>query len=610
MAANKRPTNQIGRRIGRSISASFGRLPEWARHAVPLQMPDPAFEFNVAASPQQVSNHVKPRLGGVQPIYAMSGTGTGATPQATSGEPAPIVQMIGISKRFGTVQANDNVSLQLFPGEIHAVLGENGAGKTTLMNILSGMYHPDAGTIQIYGRPITISSPSDALGQGIGTVYQHFTLVPNLSIIENVILGMKTGFMLDLASAERHLREMLGDFGLSVSPRTEVRHLSLGERQRVEIIKVLFRGSRVLLLDEPTSVLAPVEVEGLFTILLRLKANGVAVVLITHKLEEALAVSDRFSVLRQGRKVGELLPEDIADIGRDETKQLIVELMFGGSSVNQTSAVQSQTPATGADANAPRETLLELKDVTALDSRGARAVRNLSLILKSGEILGIAGVDGNGQKELGEVIAGQRHSVSGQISIAGSETTNKGVSVAAKAGVGYVTDDRLGEGAVPGASVAENAVLKTIGRAPFSKRGFWLDRKAIDAHSRRLVDEFDVKTPGISTRLTLLSGGNIQKLLLSRELAMNPKVLVCNKPTNGLDLKTAQFVLQTLRSQADQGKAVVLISSELEEILEISDRVGVMYNGELVAVFPRAEVKIETIGHLMLSGRERAEATA
>jgi len=554
----------------------------------------------------------------------MSLTESGVVIRASAGiagtlgaQDVPVVQMKEISKRFGTVQANSNVSLQLFPGEVHAVLGENGAGKTTLMNILSGMYHPDAGTIEINGAPVTIASPSDALEQGIGTVYQHFTLVPNLSVIENVILGMKTRFVLDLSGAERRLLEMLGDFGLTASPRTEVRHLSLGERQRVEIIKVLFRGSRVLLLDEPTSVLTPVEVEGLFKILLRLKAEGVAVVLITHKLEEALEVSDRVSILRQGRKVGELLPDDIAASGRAATKKLIVELMFGGTAggeqPNADSQHQSadgiQTTATGDAADSGR-TLLELRGVTALDSRGAKAVRDISLQLKAGEILGIAGVDGNGQKELGEVIAGQRHVTSGSVSIAGQEITNKGVSAAAKAGAGYVTDDRLGEGAVPGASVAENAVLKTISRRPFSKGGFWLDRPAIEAHAQSLIDEFNVKTPDTSTRLTLLSGGNIQKLLLARELATDPQVLVCNKPTNGLDLKTAQFVLQTLRSQADQGKAVVLISSELEEILEISDRVGVMYNGELVAIFPRAEVKIETIGHLMLSGRDRAEAFA
>lgn len=512
--------------------------------------------------------------------------------------------MTDISKRFGSVRANDKVSLALREGEVHAVLGENGAGKTTLMNILAGMYQPDAGSIRMRGREVTIASPADALRQGIGTVYQHFTLVSNLSVVENVILGMDRGFVLDLGEAERRLREMMADFGLTASPRTEVRHLSLGERQRVEIIKVLFRGSRVLLLDEPTSVLTPVEVEGLFTILRRLKSEGVAVVLITHKLEEALEVSDRVSVLRQGRKVGELLPEEIAAAVRGSAKQRIVEMMFGMEALSASREPLADSRRVQASSSRENDggVLLAVRDVTVLDGRGAMAVRGLSLELRSGEIIGIAGVDGNGQKELGEVIAGQRHALSGQVLVDGREITNRGVATASRAGVGYVTDDRLGEGAVPGASVAENVVLKTVGRAPFSKRGFWLDRGAIEAQARTLIEQFDVRTPGTSTRMTLLSGGNIQKLLLARELAMNPKVLVCNKPTNGLDVKTAQFVLRILRQQADEGKAVLLISSELDEILEISDRIGVMYNGELVGLFPRAGADLETIGHLMLSG--------
>jgi ABC-type uncharacterized transport system ATPase subunit len=517
------------------------------------------------------------------------------------------VEMRDITKRFGPVQANDRVSLTLREGEVHAVLGENGAGKTTLMNILSGMYQPDSGTIRIHGHEVTISSPADALRQGIGTVYQHFTLVPNLSIVENVILGMDTGFVLDLGEAERRLRQMLGDFGLTASPRTEVRHLSLGERQRVEIIKVLFRGSRVLLLDEPTSVLTPVEVEGLFKNLRRLKAGGVAVVLITHKLEEALEVSDRVTVLRHGRNVGELLPEEIAGALRGATKQRIVEMMFGEPQAPSSklqaepSAVSRQLSGTTVEAQVGR-VLLALRGVAALDNRGVRAVRDVSVELRAGEILGIAGVDGNGQKELGEVIAGQRHVASGQVVVDGHVITNKGVSVASRVGIGYVTDDRLGEGAVPGASVAENVVLKTVTRPPFSKRGFWLDRGAIDAQARTLIDDFNIKTPSTATRMTLLSGGNIQKLLLARELAMNPKVLVCNKPTNGLDVKTAEFVLRTLRQQADEGNAVLLISSELDEVMTISDRIGVMYNGELVGIFPRADANLETIGLLMLAG--------
>ena len=515
------------------------------------------------------------------------------------GERAIVVEMTDISKRFGPTLANDRVALTLREGEIHAVLGENGAGKTTLMNILSGMYSPDSGSISVRGQAVQIASPSDALGLGIGTVYQHFTLVPNLTVLENVVLGAKGRFVLDLSEAERTLNEMLSEFGLSVSPHAEIRHLSLGERQRVEIIKALLRGSRVLLLDEPTSVLTPVEVDGLFKILRRLRESGVSVVLITHKLEEALALSDRVTVLRQGRKVGELPPRDLTAALRAAAKQRIVELMFGGAAPD--------APARALVLHEAAASLLTLRNVNALSDRGALAVRNLSLELRAGEIFGIAGVDGNGQKELGEVIAGQRRTTNGSVTIGGRDIANRGVPAAIKSGIGYVTDDRIGEGCVPGASVAENVVLKTIAKKPFSS-GFFLKRGAIDAHARELIQEFNVKTPGTGTRMTLLSGGNIQKLLLARELAMNPTVLVCNKPTNGLDLQTAQFVLRTLRNQADEGKSVLLISSELDEILEVSDRVGVMYNGELVGIFPRAQVEIETIGRLMLSGRVEAAA--
>lgn len=541
----------------------------------------------------------------------------------------PVVELRGISKRFARVLANDNVSLRLQAGEIHAVLGENGAGKTTLMNILSGMYRQDSGTIRIRGQEVRIDSPAEALRQGIGTVYQHFTLVPNLSVIENVVLGMESGFRLDLGAAEGRVRELLAAFELSASPKTEVRQLSLGERQRVEIVKVLFRGSRVLLLDEPTSVLTPVEVRGLFDILPRLRDDGVAVVMITHKLDEALEVSDRVTVLRGGRNVGELGPVELSGAGREAAKHKIVELMFGGGELQAASpklqAASGKLPALGweprfeggsgtaetgtggkglqlSDRSLQREVLLNLNRVTAVGARGTRAVREVSLQVTAGEIFGIAGVDGNGQKELGEVIAGQRRVVTGSVKVAGAEIANRGVAAAARAGAGYVTDDRLGEGAVPGSSVADNIILKRVSRAPFSRRRFWLDRKAIDAHAAALIEQFNVKTPGTGTRMTLLSGGNIQKVLLARELAGEPRVLVCNKPTNGLDLNTAKFVLRTLRDHASRGNAVLLISSELDELLEISDRIGVMFNGELVATFSREEAELETIGHYMLAG--------
>jgi simple sugar transport system ATP-binding protein len=557
--------------------------------------------------------------------------------------------MRDISKRFGPVLANDRISLDLWPGEIHAVLGENGAGKTTLMNILAGMEQPDAGTIRIGGEMVAIDAPADALRRGIGTVYQHFTLVPNLSILENVVLGAEGGVVLELGAAEPKVAAMLREFGLDVSPRTEVGHLALGQRQRVEIIKALYRGSRVLLLDEPTSVLTPGEVAALLDLLRRLREQGTAVVLITHKLGEALAVSDRVTILRAGRKVGEFGPDVLSGRDRESVRTRIVELMFGGSaltpnpsprargegSVADERAFQtgspllttppdvnpSLSPSTGPGAlwaavggegcsgrgtAAELRTLLSLRHITTHGDRGAPPLHDLSLDLFPGEVFGIAGVDGNGQRELGEVIAGQRPVTSGQVVLEGRDITNRGVAAATRLGIGYVTDDRLHEGSVAGASIAENAALKAIGRKPFSN-GFWLDRRAMADHAGRLIADFDIRAPGPGTAIGLLSGGNIQKLLLARELALDPKLLVCNKPTTGLDLKTTRFVLRALRGQADAGKVVVLIASELDELLEISDRVGVMYDGRLVAVMPRAEADPETLGHLMLGGSVRSQ---
>jgi simple sugar transport system ATP-binding protein len=505
--------------------------------------------------------------------------------------PEVVVAVEGITKQFPGVLANEEISLAVQCGEIHTILGENGAGKSTLMNILSGMLQPDAGKIIVHDQEVTIHSPHEALGHGIGTVYQHFTLVPNLSVIENVILGTDTGFLLDLKQAERKLEDMLGTFGLTVSPQTEVQHLSIGQQQRVEIIKVLFRGTQVLLLDEPTSVLTPLEVTELFEILLRLKAEGVALVFITHKLDEALKISDRISILRQGKLVGELGPEEISRYKRAEVSQRIVDMMFGGT-VPHEDVVPGETRVLG-------KVICTVDRVSALEDRGTLAVQNVTLELHAGEIFGIAGVDGNGQKELGEVLAGQRPVIEGTIDLDGVDITNKGTPAVEKAGIGYVTDDRLGEACVPGMSVAANLVMKVVNRRPFSQ---WMvmNRAAIETHARRVIQEYNVKTRGPWTRVGTLSGGNIQKLLMARELSQNPKVLICNKPTHGLDVMTAQFVLRTLRIQADKGAAVLLISSELDEIMKISDRIGVMYNGHILDIINRDQADDETIGRLML----------
>lgn len=512
-----------------------------------------------------------------------------------------MVELRGITKRFPGVVANDHISLTIRGGEIQTILGENGAGKSTLINILSGMLQPDEGQIFLHGQAVKLTSPHEALRLGIGTVYQHFTLASNLSVIENVILGADSGFILNLHQAEQHLQEMLGDFGLAVSPRLEIQHLSLGQQQRVEIIKALFRGSQVLLLDEPTSVLTPREVSELFEMLRRLRAKGLAVVFITHKLDEALAISDRITVLRQGQRIGQFGAEELRQQDRATIIERIVEMMFGRSTPFPTSSNElGVTPL--ADRVSPlrsNEPICVLDHVTALGDRGSVAVRDVTLHLQAGEIFGIAGVDGNGQKELAEVIAGQRPVIQGQVRLGGIDVTNRGTSAVERRGIGYVTDDRLGEGCVTDLSVAENLALKVINQSPFS-RWMVLNHPAIDRYARNLIRRFGLKTPGPWAKVGTLSGGNIQKLLLARELALAPKVLVCNQPTQGLDLLTAQFVLRTLRDQADQGTAVLLISSELDEIMVLSDRIGVMYNGQLLEASPQDRADRETIGRLML----------
>jgi general nucleoside transport system ATP-binding protein len=507
----------------------------------------------------------------------------------------PVIELHGLTKHFPGVVANDHIFLTLHPGEIQTLLGENGAGKSTLLNILSGMIQPDVGQILIDGQAVTLASPHEALKRGIGTVYQHFTLVPTLSVLENVILGLEMGFVLNLRRVEQQLSQLLNDFGLPVSPHLEVQHLSLGQQQRVEIIKALFRGSRVLLLDEPTSVLSPPETAELFGILRRLKAQGVAIVFISHKLDEALTLSDRITVLRQGRGVGEIGPEELARQDKSLIIEHIVALMFG-----QTAALSNPGALLlkGASHLTPKP-VCTLDHITALNDRGIPAVREITLELRAGEILGIAGVDGNGQKELAEVLAGQRPVRQGRIMLNGVDVTHLGVSARQKMSISYLSDDRLDEASVPHLSVAENAVLKVIRQPPFSHRKV-LNRGAIAAHARRLIEQFNIVAPGPSARLGTLSGGNIQKLLLARELAGQPRLMICNKPTQGLDVLTAQFVLRTLREQADQGMAVMLISAELDELLALSERIGVMYGGRLLAVIPRDRADRETIGRLML----------
>jgi ABC-type uncharacterized transport system ATPase subunit len=500
----------------------------------------------------------------------------------------PVLAARGITKRFPGVVANDGIDLELRAGEVHCLLGENGAGKSTLVNILSGLYQPDAGHLALDGREVRLHSPQDARRRGIGTVYQHFTVIPTLTIAENVALGARDRLWLDFRRLGAGLRERLRDFEVPADPDTPVRFLSLGQQQRVEIIKALVRGSRVLLLDEPTSILAPSEVEGLFRIVRRLRQEGVALVFITHKLDQALAVSDRVTILRQGRRVGQLGPGEVAG-SRAEASARIVDLMFGG--------VRPPEPAAARGGGAGRP-LLSLRQVTVLGDRGEPAVTDLSLELGQGEILGLAGVDGNGQKQLAEAVAGQRRVIRGQVLIDGADVTASGTGARMRRGIGYVTDDRMGEGIVRRGSVAETLLLRAVDRPEFGRgRLRW---RRVDEHARKLIGDFDVRTRGPEAPVATLSGGNVQKLLLARELHLAPRLLVCSQPTQGLDVRTARFVLDTLRARADAGTGILLISSDLDEILEMSDRVAVMFGGRLVRVAPRAGADREAIGRAML----------
>jgi len=502
-----------------------------------------------------------------------------------------LIQLRGLTKRFPGVVANDHIDLDLYPGEIHSLLGENGAGKTTLMDILSGIHQPDEGAITIRGQVVRFKSPHDALAHAIGTVYQHFALVPNLSVTENVILGLNNGWILDLKKAEQRIRKMMERFGLTIDLHKQVQYLSLGQQQRVEIVKVLFRKPNILLLDEPTSILTPDEIRELFRMIKQLKADGKGIVFITHKLHEALELSDRITVLRNGKRIETLTPEELAKRNRGQNSSRIVKLMFGGIPQEETYVRRARQK----DA----KTSLTLQGVTITNSQGTVAVKNLSLEMRTGEILGIAGVGGSGQKELAEAIAGQIPIAQGTLCLGKTYLNKRGVPFMMKMGIAYITDDRLGEGIVTDISVAENAVIRKVDKSPFS-RYFMLRWRVIFDFTIGLIQAFSIKVHSPKIPAGTLSGGNVQKLLLARELSSNPAVLVCNQPTHGLDVKTAQFVWKTLREQTRKGTSILLISSDLDEVLELSDRVGVMYNGELLDMLPIEAADRETVGRLML----------
>ena len=547
----------------------------------------------------------------------MSAPSAGGAHVATPATPRGVaaVELRGITRQFPGVLANDHVDLEVWSGEVHCLLGENGAGKSTLMNVLAGVCLPDEGTILVDGREAAIARPRDALDLGIGMVYQHSSLIPTFTVLENLLLGRDTGVRLDLRGARLGFAELAAQLGVDVDPGAQAGRLSLGQRQQVEIVRALWHGSRVLILDEPTSMLTPQGVDDLERVLVRLTERGLAVVFITHKLEEAFAIGDRISVLRRGRLAGTIDAATMKALSASELERTVVELMFPGEA--QSLALEhhafrrpgAEPRAAGAaptGAPAPetaREPLLELSDVTVAGERDEVGIREpLTLTVHAGEVVGVAGVDGNGQRPLAEAIAGQRPLAGGDVRLCGTSLRRLSIAARQRLGLRYVTDDRLGEGVVGRLSVALNLVSKRIGRPPFWVRGR-ARLAAIDAHAAALVEAYGITPPDVHALAGTLSGGNVQKVVVARELSIEPRLVVFSKPTYGLDLKTAAAVHARIRALADSGVAgALLISTDLEELLALSDRVAVLSRGRLMGVVSAGPGAEQRIGALMIGG--------
>ena len=500
------------------------------------------------------------------------------------------LEMRGIVKRFPGVLACDHVDFDIRAGEVHALLGENGAGKSTLMKVLYGLYHLDEGEILLDGAAINITSPTAAIEQGIGMIHQHFMLVDELTVTENVALGLKSsrGPVLDLDRVEARVRELSSAYGLQINPSAPVWTLAVGERQRVEIIKALYRGAALLILDEPTAVLTPQEVDDLFTTLGRMKRDGRGLVFISHKLHEVIAISDRITVLRAGRKVETVPNQGI-------TRASLAKMMVGREVILEQEHGHVELG----------KVQLALHDVSALGIAGQPALRNVSLEVRAGEILGVAGVSGNGQRELAEVIAGLRPLTSGRIEMAGLDVTNWSIARRTDAGLGYVPEERMHDGIVQEFSVAENLILQDHTHPPIS-RGIFLNFGAIAQRVRDLVRDFRIRTPSIDTPTRSLSGGNIQKVIMARELSRKPQVLVAAQPTRGVDIGATEYIHERLLLQRQQGSALLLISEDLDEILALSDRIAVLYEGQVMDIIPRSTATAEHLGLLMAGARHEA----
>ena len=502
----------------------------------------------------------------------------------------PIIEMQGIVKKFPGVIANAGIDFNLYKGEIHSLLGENGAGKTTLMNILYGLYKADEGEIYLNGEKVHFDSPRDAIQRGLGMVHQHFMLVQPFTVAENTILGQKSPReprIEDLNAVHKRIQKISDQYGLEVNPKAPVWTLSVGEQQRVEILKALYRGAETLILDEPTAVLTPQEVDELLQVLKNMTAEGKSIILITHKLEEVLTASDRITVLRDG-KVIDTVP------AAGTTKDELARMMVGREVILHVSKGKAN----------PGDTALSIKNIQAKNNRGLPALKDINLAVRCGEILGIAGVAGNGQSELEEVITGLRKAESGKIEIFGKDVTNKPPDQIGACGLAHIPSDRYRMGLLPDFTVAENLLLERIDKPPFTQRAV-LQWQTIYSEAERLVEDFDVRTPSTRSTAGKLSGGNAQKMILARELARNPKVLIAAQPTRGLDVSAIEFVHRTLIEQRDKGLAILLFSTELEEIMALSDRIAVISGGEIVAIMPADEADIFEIGLLMAGVKEQ-----
>jgi simple sugar transport system ATP-binding protein len=505
----------------------------------------------------------------------------------------PVVELRGIVKRFPGVLANDHADLSLNSGEVHALLGENGAGKTTLMCVLAGIYRPDAGAIVMDGSEVVFRTPRHAIEAGIGMVHQHFRLVRPFTVAENILLGTEGALRLSRGELEARVGKLADTYAMEVKPSARVWQLSVGEQQRVEILKALWRNARVLVLDEPTSVLTPQEGERLFATLRKMASEGRSVVFISHKLEEVMAVSDRITVLRAGRRVDTIARADA-------TTAHLARLMVGRD-------VVLRVRRTGSGPGGASGPLLRVSAVTAYSDLGLEALRNVDLEVRYGEILGVAGVAGNGQRELAEVVAGLRAVRSGSVELGDADITHASTAERISAGLAYVPEDRLGTGMVSSMDCTSNVLLKRAGRGRFAS--LLLDMRAAEGLTKSLTRDFDVKTASVRSPVRTLSGGNIQKLLLARELSSRPRALVAAQPTAGLDVGATEAIHKILLDQRAKGVAILLISEDLDELLTIADRVAVMYEGRIVGVVDASSADREQLG-LMMAGLSTASETS